>query len=334
MKTRSIWWFLLAFFGLGPVRAWAGPCVNTDTSLFCVTSIAPAYNIPGGGGTPTVSIMVHFVNEFAGTKSEWQFLQIRFSDSQDSAIFNITQDKITSPGQNIFWKSVSRPYLPGVEGPPYQVQIQGCFKPLGSSSQCTGWTTVNYTPPPPSTTPTCGTGFIAQPCPTPSPTTSKNQHASTQSSSNGLQINPNNLGKLKSGTQQASSKGLQINSSNLETLKTGNQQQASSNGYLRANSSSLGKSSSASQKAAGVCKRGFVLRDAYKGDKVCVTPQTRQQVEADNRAAAQRRAPNGLCIKGYVWRRADPQDHVCVTAGTRKLTAEDNSQSSARLAAK
>jgi hypothetical protein len=83
-----------------------------------------------------------------------------------------------------------------------------------------------------------------------------------------------------------------------------------------------------------MCKTGFVLRGAYAGDKVCVTPQTRQLVAADNKAAPQRQTATGRCLTGYVWRQANPQDHVCVTAQTRSQTAQDNAQESMRVAAK
>jgi hypothetical protein len=36
------------------------------------------------------------------------------------------------------------------------------------------------------------------------------------------------------------------------------------------------------------CLQGFVWREAFNGDTVCVTPATRAQAAADNAAAAQR----------------------------------------------
>jgi hypothetical protein len=54
------------------------------------------------------------------------------------------------------------------------------------------------------------------------------------------------------------------------------------------------------------CKQGFVWREAFGGDTVCVTPAVRQQAANDNAAAASRKqanapapapapAPNLLC---------------------------------------
>jgi hypothetical protein len=85
----------------------------------------------------------------------------------------------------------------------------------------------------------------------------------------------------------------------------------------------------------GACKQGFVWREAFPGDQVCVTPETRAQVQADNRTAATRRvAPNNdACIRGYVWREASPQDHVCVTVQTRAQAQEDNRVAGTRLGA-
>ena len=84
------------------------------------------------------------------------------------------------------------------------------------------------------------------------------------------------------------------------------------------------------------CVSGYVWRDAYDGDHVCVTPDTRTQARADNAAAASRREPNGgaygpdTCRQGFVWRVARPEDLVCVTPERRDQTANDNSQASQR----
>lgn len=78
------------------------------------------------------------------------------------------------------------------------------------------------------------------------------------------------------------------------------------------------------------CKDGYVWREAFEGDTVCVTPQTRAQAAADNAQATARREPNGgpygpdTCRSGYVWREARPSDLVCVTPETRAQTAADN----------
>jgi hypothetical protein len=84
------------------------------------------------------------------------------------------------------------------------------------------------------------------------------------------------------------------------------------------------------------CVTGFVWREAFAGDTVCVTPETRSQAAADNAQAAARREPNGgaygpnTCKSGFVWRVARSDDLVCVTPATRDQTAADNAQASAR----
>jgi hypothetical protein len=82
------------------------------------------------------------------------------------------------------------------------------------------------------------------------------------------------------------------------------------------------------------CNAGYVPRQAYQGDQVCVTPETHAQVVADNRAAASRRtSPNSdTCIAGYVWRQAISYDDVCVSPKIRAQTAEDNLVSASRIA--
>lgn len=82
------------------------------------------------------------------------------------------------------------------------------------------------------------------------------------------------------------------------------------------------------------CKQGYVWREAFAGDHVCVTPQVRQQAADDNRQAASRLDPArpGFCRQGFVWREARPSDHVCVTPETRAQAAADNHVAADRVA--
>ena len=91
---------------------------------------------------------------------------------------------------------------------------------------------------------------------------------------------------------------------------------------------------------ANVCSPGYVERQAFFGDPVCVTPQTKAQAAYDNSQASTRideTAPGGAlyggdtCLPDYVWRLAGPSDHVCVTPEIQKQTAYDNSQADNRL---
>jgi len=84
------------------------------------------------------------------------------------------------------------------------------------------------------------------------------------------------------------------------------------------------------------CVQGYVWREAFSGDHVCVTPNIRSEAATDNAAASSRRSPNGgafgldTCIQGYVWREAEPSDHVCVTPATRSQTQADNTAAASR----
>jgi hypothetical protein len=86
------------------------------------------------------------------------------------------------------------------------------------------------------------------------------------------------------------------------------------------------------------CRQGFVWREAFPGDHVCVTPRMRDMVAYDNRQAPARREPGGgaygrdTCRQGYVWREARASDHVCVSPAMRTQTWEDNSRAAARRA--
>lgn len=89
--------------------------------------------------------------------------------------------------------------------------------------------------------------------------------------------------------------------------------------------------------ANDTCIQGYVWREAFKGDHVCVTPETRRQAAIDNRNAKARYQRGGgaygpqTCIQGYVWREANRNDRVCVTPATRRQTAMDNQMASKRV---
>lgn len=85
------------------------------------------------------------------------------------------------------------------------------------------------------------------------------------------------------------------------------------------------------------CISGYVWREAWVGDHVCVTPQVRAQTAADNSQAAARRAGGGpfgpdSCKQGFVWRDAFQGDHVCVTPQVRAQAAADNQSAQTRIA--
>jgi len=85
------------------------------------------------------------------------------------------------------------------------------------------------------------------------------------------------------------------------------------------------------------CRQGFVWREARPTDYVCVTPQSRSRVRAENTAAPSRIDPNGAygpasCVSGYVWREAFAGDLVCVTPSRRDQVREENRQAPNRVA--
>ena len=80
--------------------------------------------------------------------------------------------------------------------------------------------------------------------------------------------------------------------------------------------------------ASGTCKDNYVWRLIRSSDKVCVSPGSKAQADADNGAADSRlcTATYGpdTCAQGFVWRDAFSGDHVCVTGATRSQAAADN----------
>jgi hypothetical protein len=104
----------------------------------------------------------------------------------------------------------------------------------------------------------------------------------------------------------------------------------------------LGTAALASPAVAGAadygpntCLNGYVWREAYTGDVVCVTPATRTRAAQDNAAAASRRDPDAGygpygCKSGYVWREARASDLVCVTPDIRTQAKADNAAAASR----
>ncbi len=87
--------------------------------------------------------------------------------------------------------------------------------------------------------------------------------------------------------------------------------------------------------ASGTCKGNYVWRLIKSSDKVCVSPASKAQADADNAAAAGRlcTATYGpdTCAQGYVWRDAFSGDHVCVDPATRTQAAADNAAAASRV---
>ncbi len=85
---------------------------------------------------------------------------------------------------------------------------------------------------------------------------------------------------------------------------------------------------------SGTCKDGFVWRLIRNSDKVCVSPASKAQADADNAAASSRKAVTvygaDACKVGFVWREAFSGDHVCVTAAVRSQAAADNAAAASR----
>jgi hypothetical protein len=76
------------------------------------------------------------------------------------------------------------------------------------------------------------------------------------------------------------------------------------------------------------CNHGYVWREAFPGDYVCVTPAVRRQAQEDNAAAGSRyeEGEHGpfTCLAPYVWREAFPGDMVCVTTDRREQVRREN----------
>jgi hypothetical protein len=82
-----------------------------------------------------------------------------------------------------------------------------------------------------------------------------------------------------------------------------------------------------------LCAQGFVWREAFEGDTVCVEPSFRDQVFSDNAADSGRHEEGSdNCLQGWVWRVARPSDLVCVAPDIRTQVAEQNADPNAHRA--
>jgi hypothetical protein len=82
------------------------------------------------------------------------------------------------------------------------------------------------------------------------------------------------------------------------------------------------------QPLPGWCRVGFVWRNAFHDDNVCVTQAQEATAQAENVAGPGLQKTDGKCISGYVWRQARPSDHVCVSPAERTQTEEENKNAS------
>lgn len=90
------------------------------------------------------------------------------------------------------------------------------------------------------------------------------------------------------------------------------------------------------QQAFAGCRAGFVERAADNADKVCVTPQSRARVQAENARTAMLWGAGSFgartCALGNVWREAFAGDLICVPAQVRALVKHENETAAEREA--
>ncbi len=86
--------------------------------------------------------------------------------------------------------------------------------------------------------------------------------------------------------------------------------------------------------ASGTCKDGYVYRLIRHSDKVCVSPASKAQADADNAAASSRTLVGtygaDACVVGFVWREAFSGDHVCVAPTVHNQALADNAAAASR----
>jgi hypothetical protein len=278
-------WLAAVCIAMAPMSAVAqSPCVNPDSaqSLICINSVQASFALGGNGEETKITLFVHFFYTSPGATVP-DFFQVRFSQTSsgggtwggtaDYKGFTLVgQDKIEkgkgTNGIEANWKS-TQPYAPGVEGPPYLIQVQECKNggPF-SHSNCNSWANVTYTPPPPQ--------YIAPPT----------GHAAPGSSpgSSDKHANPRpappaapNLAESKRPCIQGYVWRQAVAMDYVCVTPQTREQAAVDNKMMN-------------QRIApnGMCIQGYVWRQTVPLDHVCVTPQTRAQAQQDNAAMNQR----------------------------------------------
>lgn len=107
-------------------------------------------------------------------------------------------------------------------------------------------------------------------------------------------------------------------------------QQSGGPGPGGGNPGDTGRGEATPERAADACADGYVWREAVPDDHVCVTPERREEIRAQNQDPDAHRNQNGgqygveTCEDGYVWREAADGDHICVTPEERDKVAEEN----------
>lgn len=76
------------------------------------------------------------------------------------------------------------------------------------------------------------------------------------------------------------------------------------------------------------CAYGYIWRNLFEGDTVCITSARYNEYRQENSDDSIYKAPGStFCLQGYVWRDAYNGDTICVTPALRDQAAADNAQS-------
>jgi len=245
-------------------------CVNTDSanSDICLTMVTASFDAPG---TPyaKVTLWVHFINTAETSGTEPDFYQVRFSETtNDGGLTYISQDSVVGKSWSGDWK-VTHPYLPGVEGPPYLIQVQMCNNGgINGGALCYRWANVTYTPPTPQ--------YIAPPTGRTSPGSGPNatNHHATP---NQAPPAPPNMAEVPRPCIQGYV-WRQVVTNDYVCVTPQTRDQAAADNEVKDRRIA----------ANGMCIQGYVWREAVPLDHVCVTPQNHAQAQQDNAALNQR----------------------------------------------
>ncbi|NOT18517.1 MAG: hypothetical protein HOP20_10715 [Sulfuriferula sp.] len=80
-----------------------------------------------------------------------------------------------------------------------------------------------------------------------------------------------------------------------------------------------------------ICKSGYVKRNAYGGDQVCVTPAIQAQTQQENQAARMLTKADGTCTSPiFVWRLAAEIDKTCASQSAHLQAIDDNNHAAER----
>ena len=178
MNTRWLVRCLVGLAALIPCHAMA-QCVNAvpsgqTVSGICITELVADLVTRTPPAVATITIRAHWIAMTGLNNAPPDKYNVILSETMGNSGIPSTDPQIEVGGGTTQGNVViTRPLVPGFEGPPYIFQVQECWNNWLGPATCEPWVLANYTPPPPAScaNPTVNFGWLII-CPPPSSSSS------------------------------------------------------------------------------------------------------------------------------------------------------------------